>query len=157
MNRLTAAIVIAISLPAAGKAAESMLAIWTDATSFNPSVAIKKDASAGAAWRRIVPPKYVKSRWVYMLEGNFSPVKVKSDGGVTFVVGSDCKPYDCGEYNNFFVIEPGGHRAFGAVLLLRNNVPYYEYFGNAGPMQHEWLREEIADAERAMSINAVVR
>jgi hypothetical protein len=135
----------------------STLALWTDQTTFNPSAVLRKDVSAGLAWHNIVPKKYINAKWVYDLEGTFNPPKVMSEGGITYVVGGACKPYDCGGNNVFYVIEPGGNKAYGAVFFLRSNVPSYEYFGKAGPLQHEWLREEIVDTEHALSIKGLVR
>jgi hypothetical protein len=134
----------------------SVIALWTDQLSFSPSVVLKKDFAAEAAWHGIVPRKYAKSSWVYDLDGTFNPPKIMSEGGVSYAVGGDCKPYDCATYNTYYVIEPGGHRAYGAVLIVKNNEPTYEYFGNADPLQHEWLREEIVNTLHALNMNQSV-
>lgn len=134
----------------------SMMALWTDQLSFNPSAVLKKDLAAAASWHGIVPRKYATSSWVYDLEGTFNPPKIMSEGGITYAVGGDCKPYDCATYNTYYVIEPGGNRAYGAVLIIRNNQPAYEYFGNADSLQHEWLREEILNTLHALSINQAI-
>lgn len=134
----------------------STLALWTDQTTFNPSGALQKDVAAKSAWHKVVPQKYVKSRWVYDLEGQFNTPKVMSEAGITYVVGGDCKPYDCMAYHTYYVIEPGGHRAYGAVLTIRNGGPTCEYFGNADALQHEWLREQIVDTLHAVGITQAV-
>jgi len=150
------AISISLLLPLEAYAASSMLALWTDANA-NPSAVLDRDRSARAAWRKIVPVKYAKQSWVSDLLGNFNPVKVMSESGRIYVVGNDCKPYDCAMYSNYYVIEPGGSRAAGAVLVIQGSEPSYQYFGKADALQHEWLREMIVDHLHALGINQPVR
>jgi Inhibitor of vertebrate lysozyme (Ivy) len=155
-KRLALALCGMVLLPLGAQAAGSTIALWTDRISFNPSVVLRKDVTARAAWHKVVPRKYAKVKWVYDLEGTFNPPKLMSENGTVYAVGGACKPHDCGNNNVYYVIEPGGHHAYGAILLIRNNVPTYEYFGKADPLQHEWLREEIVDTEHALGINGVV-
>ncbi len=135
---------ILLSAVAHANAAKNWVSVWADTLNNAPSVALDKDKGAHASWRKIVPEIYQQTSWISELFGNAGETKIVSESGHIYALGSVCKPHDC--YNNgvAFLIEPGGGHAAGALLLIRpDNTASEIYFGDATPLEHEWLRERL--------------
>jgi hypothetical protein len=135
-------LVVGIALTTAAYATGNMVAVWADTMNNTPTIALEKDAAAGASWHEIVPLRFRRVGWIYDLSGNSSQTKIVAESGRVYALGSVCKPHDCNDNQVAFLIEPGGGNAVGVILLLKDNKPVMvSYFGNQTPLEHEWLRE----------------
>jgi len=142
MRYFILALAVGISLTTTAHAAGSMVAVWADTLNNTPTLALEKDAAAGVSWHEVVPLRFRRVSWIYDLFGNSSQTKIVAENGRVYALGSVCKPHDCNDNEAAFLIEPGGGHAAGAILLLKNNkLVMVSYFGNATPLEHEWLRE----------------
>jgi Inhibitor of vertebrate lysozyme (Ivy) len=140
---LGAATVLLAGAAVAADAPTNWAAVWTNRMSA-VSDNLKRDTAARAAWRKIVPPKYARTSWVYDLMGPGSETKIMTENGQQFAVGSVCKPHDCGNNTVAFLLEPTGSRAAGGILLLNGDKKLLEtYFGGPTTTEQAWLHAEL--------------
>jgi len=65
-----------------------------------------------AAFKAIVPKAWRNAAWVYRLQGTAGPVRTIDYSGKKFVLGTVCKPHDCGGNQLTFLLALDGSVAY---------------------------------------------
>lgn len=96
-------VLIALATPTAGLAAESEY----------PFDIPKKHPAMLTAWRAAAPAKFKAVAWVWSFAGTATPLEARVLGGKAFVLGTVCKPHDCGDNRMSILIAKDGSAAYG--------------------------------------------
>lgn len=96
-------LLVALVAPAAGLAADNDY----------PFDIPKKHPAMLKAWRDVTPAKFKTTAWVWSFAGTATPLEARVVGGKAFVLGTVCKPHDCGDNRMSLLIAKDGSAAYG--------------------------------------------
>jgi len=92
-----------------------------------PFTLAKTHPRAMAAWRAILPAAYQKVAWVARFEVTAGLMERIRLDGRTFIVGSVCKPHDCGFNQVAFLIAADGSSASGLARTQALRPPNFAF------------------------------